>query len=198
MKAFSISQVTNAYRKRGYELYYLSQKMNIFGIRSVDNTPNVFNDKIGFITSMGNESVLKVYNATTDPGTFYLKKPLNVRGTAILPEGQYVNTFALDLHRGKYLALCQRLKTISVYRDNNKDEMVDFFAEATDLGWHGINIHKAHWLKILFNIDKYSAGCQVIADPKEFDEFIQYCKIHSSKWGNKFTYTLLNEKDLED
>ena len=42
----------------------------------------------------------------------------------------------------------------------------------------------------------YSAGCQVFADPKDFAKFIELCKKQSTLYGNSFTYTLLDEKDL--
>ena len=48
----------------------------------------------------------------------------------------------MDLHRGKYLALCQR-KPVSVYRDNDKDKRYDLKDKTIDTGLFGINIHKS-------------------------------------------------------
>jgi hypothetical protein len=46
-------------------------------------------------------------------------------------------------------------------------------------------------------INKYSAGCQVFADPDDFDEFMAILYKAREEWGNKFTYTLLESKDIE-
>gem|GEM_PF-6033206 len=35
-----------------------------------------------------------------------------------------------------------------------------------------------------FQVDKWSAGCQVIADPVEFDVFMSLCRAASQVWGN--------------
>ena len=39
-------------------------------------------------------------------------------------------------------------------------------------------------------IDKWSAGCQVLNDPKQFNELLNKCK---QSGFSKFTYTLLKE-----
>ena len=58
-----------------------------------------------------------------------------------MKEGQYVDTFAIDYHQGKYLALCQRWKPIIVYRDRNKNNVFEF--ENEESGMFGGNIHCA-------------------------------------------------------
>lgn len=60
----------------------------------------------------------------------------------------------------------------------------------------GINIHRAHQDYELETVDKYSAGCQVIQDPNEFDVFMGVVKKSAEIFGNKFTYTLINENDI--
>jgi hypothetical protein len=42
-------------------------------------------------------------------------------------------------------------------------------------------------------IDKYSAGCQVFANAADFGTFMALCQKHSQLYGNRFSYTLLNE-----
>ena len=46
---------------------------------------------------------------TTLPGLYWLENPMNSKGCAILKEGQYKGVYEIDLHNGKYEAICQRL-----------------------------------------------------------------------------------------
>lgn len=179
--------------------------LNIIGIRTLDQTPNVFNDWLAiwyyakYQYSGGvmiERPFFHLYQITTDPGLYYLKNPLLLKGTMILKEGQYP-VYSLDLHRGKYLALCQRRGPVTVYRDRNKDEVLDFDPQTVESGdSFGCNIHRAGKFTVFQWIDKFSAGCQVFKYPNQFDTFIMLCQQHKENWGNKFTYTLLNEKDF--
>ena len=45
-------------------------------------------------------------------------------------------------------------------------------------------------------VNGYSAGCQVIASYDDFEEFLGICKESSLIWGNSFSYTLLESKDI--
>jgi hypothetical protein len=45
-------------------------------------------------------------------------------------------------------------------------------------------------------VNKNSAGCQVIQDPNEYDIHMKIVIKAAEIWGNSFTYTLINEKDL--
>ena len=58
----------------------------------------------------------------------------------------------------------------------------------------GINIHKAGDASIV--VDGWSAGCQVLARKFDFNELMNLVHCAVPIWGNKFTYTLLEEKDL--
>ena len=46
-------------------------------------------------------------------------------------------------------------------------------------------------------VDKWSAGCQVIAANDDWHEFMDICRVARDKWSNSFTYTLLDSKDLD-
>lgn len=179
--------------------------LNIIGIRTLDNTPNVFNDWLAVwyyaMTEYGNglkaeRAYFHLWQITTDPGLYYLKNPLKLEGTMILKPGQYP-VYSLDLHRGKYLALCQRLGPVQVYRDRNKDEILDFIPESIESGEFGCNIHRAGKFGPFEWINKYSAGCQVFKQPYQFNHFIQLCTAAKELWKNKFTYTLITESDFD-
>jgi hypothetical protein len=113
---------------------------------------------------------------------------MNPKGTALLKPGQWVDSWKVGMHQGKYEALVQ-CKPITVFRDKDKDAIAEETA-VTDTGLFGINIHRANPKGVSKYIDKWSAGCQVLNDSTQFAELLGKCK----KSGLKtFTYTLLKE-----
>jgi hypothetical protein len=119
---------------------------------------------------------------------------MNVKGTAILCPGQYRSAYKIDKHRGKYEALCQRGAPLTVWRDADRDSMHDMEDTTIDVGYFGINIHKAG--RDSPRVDKWSAGCQVFKNDGDFAEFMTTAHAARDRFGNSFTYTLLEEKDL--
>lgn len=188
-----IEQLTTALESKGFTLFPGKYNVNLIGVRSKDKTPNVFNDKLYVILEGDKGKELHTFSITTEPGTFYLNNPMNVKGTAVLPPGQYKRTWQLGKHKG-YDALVQSAP-ITVWRDNNKNNLAE--KGKTDTGYFGINIHRANPKIRSKQVDKWSAGCQVFADPKEFEEFLRLCKRSEIIYGNSFTYTLLEEGDIK-
>lgn len=173
----------------GYDFYLEPYKLNIIGLRQKLHT-NAFDDTmVVSFTDYTNTEIVYTYPITTDPGISSLMSPQNRKGTAILVEGQYKETHAIDYHRGNYLALCQRLGPVQVYRDTNKDKEHNLDCDTIDTGFFGINIHKAGVISKL--VDGWSAGCQVFQKSDDFVGFMKLCKMHSKRHGNKFTYTLI-------
>lgn len=184
-------------RLRGYVVETAPYKLNVVGIRSANVTSLYFDDNIAFFW-YDERGVLmgKVCPATTDPSVYYLQdNPLSSKGTAILQAGQYVDTYSIDYHNGKYLALCQRLKPVTVIRDNDRNDLLNFFA-STETGFFGINIHKASGANNQVIIGPDSAGCQVFKNSADFMEMMRAAEVSKKKYGNKFTYTLLDERNL--
>ena len=74
----------------------------------------------------------------------------------------------------------------------------DLLEEKVDEGIFGINIHRQTGRPRANppRIDKWSAGCQVIADNDDWHEFLDVCQSAREIWGNSFTYTLLESKDI--
>jgi len=168
--------------------------LNIIGIRTEDNSSNSFNDFIAVAYKIENKWQLDIFNVTTDPGAYWLKNPMNVKGTAILAEGQHRGCYKLGEHRSIYKALVQA-KPVPVYRDRNLDLSVDDKGEV-DIGFHGINIHRASSRRTSTQVDKWSAGCQVFADPNDYVKFIKLCEETANRYGENITYTLIEEKGL--
>jgi hypothetical protein len=131
---------------------------------------------------------------TTRPGESMLRKPINASGTAILVPGQYLSTHKIDLHNGKYEAVCQRRGPVKVYRDNNLDGNFDYNEESIDEGWFGINCHKAGWESELVN--GWSAGCMVDKYAYMYDPWLRIIKRSCKLYGNSLSLTLLKEEWL--
>ena len=172
--------------------------LNIWGVRTDDTTPNVFNDYLG-ITYRDENGVwhTECWVATTDPGLYWLDNPGNVNGTAILVPGQYRGVYMVDKHGGKYDALCQRAGEVTVWRDNDRDGQLTYGGQ-TYSGYFGINLHHASYTGTSTQVDKWSAGCQVIANIDDFNRFMTIVmrqQQYHPTW-TKYTYTLLTQDQL--
>jgi len=194
-KKVNIKGLIRQLKKRGYVVYEEPFKLNIVGVRADSTIPNKFDDVIFvFYKDDKNQWIGKAYPATTDTGTYWLKNPMHQEGSALLKEGQYVDTYSRGLHRGQYMALTQQLKPVTVYRDYNRDALLDFANGKEMTGMFGINIHRANQTGTTKTVDKYSAGCQVFQNADDYNSFMEMTKKHAELYGNKFTYTLIDER----
>ena len=176
---------------QGYRVFTRPYELNIIGIRNNGIIPETFDDTINvFYRDDAGQWLAHSFPATTDPGTFWLKNPLNPQGTAILKPGQYLNSHMIGLHRNKYTALVQK-SPLTVIRDVNRDGSLDFNGKE-DTGLFGINIHRALENGTTKLIEKFSAGCQVFANANDFNGFMAMCEKHRQLYGNNFSYTLLH------
>jgi hypothetical protein len=167
-------------------------ELNVIGIRHNTKVPNVFADSLNVLfTDSSGKTAAFSWMATTDPGTYWLRNPMNEQGTAVLKPGQYIGSHALGMHRGKYLALVQ-VKPVTVIRDFNRDGKADYNTGREEAGLFGINIHRALASGTTKYIDSFSAGCQVFANADDFDVFLRLAERHKNLYGNSFTYTLLS------
>lgn len=188
-----------AMNHKGYAFFERGDyNLNIIGLRNDSQKADVFDDCISMLYKIDDEWVVDTYVATTEPGERILKRPINSKGTAILVPGQYRSTYKIDTHGGKrkYTALCQRSGEVKVWRDNNRDGEPDYVGPI-DEGRYGINIHRHFGSDEREYTGGVSAGCQVFQSSKDFYEFMDTCNRAADKWGNSFTYTLLDEADLQ-
>lgn len=186
------------FAKKGYAWFSKGDyNLNIIGVRSNNNNKitNSFDDFliVDYVCSAGHRRV--VYPITTDPGIYYMVHNLTSNGCAILVPGQYRGCWEIGLHKGKYKALVQK-KPLSVYRDNNKDDIYDLNPDTIEKGVFGINIHRSNEKVTSVLVDKWSAGCQVFSNPVNFTSFMRLCEEQRKRYGNSFTYTLINEEDM--
>jgi len=197
----SAEQILSSLKAAGHVTFEdrTSYDLNIFGIRSNDNTANVFNDLVG--CAYRDENLVwqcETWQATTDPGIYWLENPSRTSGTAILIPGQYRGVYKLDLHSGKYLALCQRAGDVRVWRDGNRNATLDPDKSQVYTDARGINIHHASYTGTSTQVNKWSAGCQVIANINDFNRLISLAnrQIQTHPTWTKFSYSLITEDDL--
>ena len=203
---YTREQIQNTVEGKGYKYFHdnsnKSYDVNIIGIRNSETkgrVTNAFDDIITIAYKTDGEWQYHEFQCTTDPGTAYMHDPiLEDIGCAILKPGQYRGSHKIRLHAGKYLALGQQ-RDVTVYRDNNRDDNYDLDESSTTTGLFGINIHRAtaraHGKST--RVDKWSAGCQVIADNDDWHQFLDICQTARDIHGNSFSYTLIESKDIK-
>jgi len=174
--------------------------VNIVGVRNCETAnkvTNAFDDKLTLSYKVDGDWCFHCFDCTTDPGTHWVENIMRKEGVAILKPGQYRRSHKIRLHAGKYEALGQQ-NPVKVYRDNNRDDQYDLLEESVQEGLFGINIHRAtKWEgKKSSQVDKWSAGCQVIAANDDWAVFMKICRQARDLWGNNFTYTLIESKDI--
>ena len=202
---YTREQIESAVKEKGYKWFDDSNNkgydVNIVGVRNDatgDKVTNKFDDCVTISYKKNSEWKFFCFPATTDPGDDWMENPwVEEKGTAVLKPGQYRGSHKIRLHGGKYTALGQK-KDVTVYRDRNKDDKYDLNESTTDTGVFGINIHRAtsHPGKTSTYVNKWSAGCQVIASNDDWTKFLKICERARDIHGNSFSYTLLNSKDI--
>ena len=194
---FAVDEFRRVMKLKGYAFFEEGDyNLNIIGVRSPNKTANKFDDWLCVCYKVKSAWITRVYEITTDAGTYWLRNPLQESGTALLVPNQYRGVYSIDKHLGKYDALCQRNGKVKTYRDNNKDVILDFDSSTITEGYYGINIHRSNPYHESLSVDKWSAGCQVFASPDDFKSFMDICYKSRDIWGNRFTYTLLVEEDF--
>jgi peptidoglycan hydrolase-like protein with peptidoglycan-binding domain len=198
---YTAAQIKTAVASKGYKWFEGKDLMlNIVGVRNSSTglkVTNLFDDHLTLSYTVDGVEHFHCWPATTDPGTKGVMQFGNKAGVARLVEGQYINSHIIRLHAGKYEALGQN-KPVKVYRDNNMDGKYDMLEENIKEGIFGINIHRATANEggKSTQIDKWSAGCQVIAANDDFKLLMELAHKAADLYGKSFTYTLIESKDI--
>lgn len=197
-------------RNKGYVVYE-DGSINTIGVRSENRKADSFDDIIHLIWYKNATWNDIAFQITADPGTKVLTSLKGVyfmqQGTAQLKEGQYVDGWKFGMHgkrnatktkpaRPGYKALTQNgpgYKKITVYRDNNRNDILDWELSGggTETGGFGINIHKAG--PSSQQVSNWSAGCQVF---QTHSDYAKAMGIWESTGQKTFTYTLLLWSDI--
>ena len=201
MNCYTREQIEKAVESKGHKYFHHgAYNVNIVGVRNGatgDEITNKFDDcmTVSYKDDAGNWH-FNCWKCTTDPGKYWAEHLLNKDGVAILKEGQYRGSHMIGLHQGKYEALRQK-GAVKVYRDKNLDDEYDLIEEDVQNGIFGINIHKAgSWKSGSVQVDKWSAGCQVFSKEDDFYDFMNIMYKARDRWGNSFSYTLINSNDI--
>lgn len=162
--------------------------INIFGIRNEkDQEKSVWNDTLGLAT---NECIY-IFKGTTDPGSWWTRN--HKQGVDHLATGYHPDLWKLGQHKG-YPAFVQAGNLVRVWRDENRNYIRDNSESFFKRRWWGINGHRARPKdrKHIKHIGKYSAGCQVWYDTREFKS----CrKIAEDSGQEYFSYLLMDLSD---
>lgn len=199
-----VSDIVAALKRKGYKIFDGDLNLNIVYIR---NTLWPELDKyvcrLVVFWHAPEGWVSREWPVTTYPGSHYLiRRLLNSKGCAILCEGQYLGVYSIDIHNGKYEALCQRNGDVQVYRDKNRDKKFDLDPGTWDFGEFGINCHAPitvsdgvkNYIDAL--VESSSAGCLVFQKVADFLSFLSLCKQSAKLYKNTFTVTLIRDTDL--
>ena len=201
---YTREQIQQTVEDKGYKYFHdnlnKGYDVNIIGVRNSKTkgrVTNAFDDTLTISYKIDGEWQYHEFNCTTDPGSHWVENLLNEKGVAILKPNQYRGSHKLDFHQGRYLALRQK-SDVTVYRDNDRDNNYDLNESKTDTGLFGINIHRATGRSggKSIRVDKWSAGCQVIADNDDWHTFLGICQSAREIHGNSFSYTLIESKDI--
>jgi hypothetical protein len=197
----SREKIEKTLKQKGYRWFEKGDyNLNIVGIRNSDTKDKVtnrFDDKITLSYKVDGKWQFYSFDCTTDPGTHWVENIMRKEGVAILKPGQYRSSHKIRKHQGRYEALGQQ-NPVKVYRDNNRDHVYNLYEESVQEGLFGINIHRAtkYANKKSSQVDKWSAGCQVIAANDDWKLFMKICRKARDTWSNNFTYTLVESKDI--
>ena len=180
---YTREQIQEATEGLGYKYFSNGEyNINIIGIRN-SNTNGVVTNKFDDLITVSYKCehggwIYNEYPCTTDPGDDWMENPwIDKIGCAVLKPGQYKGSHKLRLHSGKYLALGQK-ENVTVYRDNNRNDKYEFDESTCD-------------------VNKWSAGCQVIASNDDWFAFLEICQTARESWGNSFSYTLIESKNIK-
>lgn len=161
-------------RKHNFKIFDTKDlDLTVIMLRHKPGVPNIFDDMLTVSWKEKGVWHFKAWPATSDPGTYWLQNPMNVKGTAIVVSNrQYSQSHVIGQHHAgtpeAYEAMVQ-CGALSTYRDANKDAVEDFVNETTTTGG-GINIHHAG--DDSKTVDKWSAACQVFKRKADFYEFM--------------------------
>ena len=201
MNCYTREQIEKAVESKGHKYFHHgAYNVNIVGVRNGatgNEITNKFDDcmTVSYKDDAGDWH-FNCWKCTTDPGKYWAEHLMNKDGVAILKEGQYRGSHKIGLHQGKYEALRQK-GALKVYRDKNLDDEYDLIEEDVQNGIFGINIHKAgSWKSGSVQVDKWSAGCQVFSKEDDFYDFMNIMYKARDRWGNSFSYTLINSNDI--
>ena len=198
-----------AIKEEGYPWTTQKHVLNIIGIRNMRGAEftsygvklpgtNHFDDLIcvAYIDENGKKQA-QAFPASTDPGFSALAKPSNTKGTAILKEGHYKDTWTIGAHGGsartRHIAFRQTSGEVTVFRDKTKDTTYDLDRRREFTGYFGINIHKGSvGTGVGTRVGNWSEGCQIFKNGAQQIKVMTLAKKQKELAGKStFSYSLI-------
>jgi len=137
------------------------------GFRVNADIMDLWNDTRNVIRDDG--TILMSAIATTEPGFYYTRNPMNLDGAARIAFGQYLNAWEIGIHGNSYPheSLCQ-CASVKFYRDLNQDGLR--VGDRLFSGIIGLNQHTTS--NAPETIGAWSAGCLVGRYPSTHEKFM--------------------------
>lgn len=196
------SMIVAAMETKGYRVDRAPGEVNIVYVEGMGldgkangDRPNEWNDLRTTLWFEYGEPKIDAWDATTEPGIYFTKRPLNPKGAARIEFGQY-QAWRVGMHRGDHDALRQSGGPVRVRRDANKDMMRT--GDAIDEGDFWINQHWGYD-QPEDDIGKASAGCLVGRTREGHREFMARVKSDPRYQADPnfvFSTTILAESDV--
>lgn len=191
---FTYAKVKAAVEKAGFKFFTGNMNVNMIGVRSKNRKVDNWDDFFILCWQENGKNMIWVNDQfTTDPGIYYMQqKLLNPAGCGILVRGQYRGVWKIGKHgAAQYEAFVQTGNKVKLYRDRNKDNIMDFDPKSIMEGFFGVNQHHGY---DSVNVKNNSAACQVHRYKKDLAYVLSIAKKNTAAGnGDSFTYTLLEE-----
>lgn len=197
---------------KGYKFFDSGNfNLNIIFVREDNKITNYFTDKLYVLYYIAGNKQIFECNATTKPGIKgSIDSPITydgVTGTAIIKPNQYRSSFQfIDSYNefSKYPYLKQ-IKPLNYLRDGDKDYNIDdeidsdgdsYIAKGQDNKIFGTHVHRmSNNGATGFPINNWSLGC-IGAEEPYFRIFVGLVRKSAKFYGDKFTVTILERKDI--
>ena len=184
-----MDEVRELYEALDRPMFTGPYNLNLWAIRERERVDD-WNDVIGCAwQDARREWHIEAWQATTDPGAYYLQAPMRAAGTAILAPGWHPRAWQAGLHKGAYPCLVQA-GPLRVYRDANLDAHLDYVGQATP-SMSALQIHHGGGS---LRVGKWSAGCQVIRWPAALARLMALVRRQvEAGHGSTVSYALFEE-----
>ena len=194
MSALTTDQLIQKIRQKGYKVFEGIGQLNMVGIRKAHARAGCFDDELHVFSKVSSTQwVHHTCNITTDPGTYWHQKKGKPQQTLMLAEGQYTNAFA-NVESKTKLAALKQINPVLAYPAYDRKALLDLFQGNAEKGMYRIQLMCAKSNGKYLYLTRDMGGCQVVQYKDDYFKLINMWKGHLAKYGNFFTYTLLDER----
>ncbi len=159
--------------------------LQIIGVRASLSRSDNFDDFLYVLYKTDQDTwQFKRYDINTCPGKWNRFD----RNIGLIP-GRYKESLAYGFSKGTFrpFPCLKQIVSMSFVDDMTKDIIYTSVYDKSYEQNEGIRFTRKGSVR---------AGDQVFKKKKDLQEFMELCEQHAKRWGNRFTYTLLEESDL--